>query len=101
MQQSCTKGVKEVADVAIDFQIVAMNVKFGIVGIVCWVVCSFDGGDALFVEGIGAEDDKRRIGVVVIHVSQGAPFTIAIGILSLHQNISKQVIAGPRVWRCI
>lgn len=102
MQESCAEGVHQVADVAICIKFVATNIELGVVGIVCRVVCSIDGGDALLLEGVRAEDDERFIGIEVLHESQGAAIiTPALGILGLHENVTELVVAGRRVLRCI
>ncbi len=102
MQESCAEGVHQVADVAICIEFVATDVELGVVGIGCRVVCSLDGGDALLLEGVGAEDDERFTGIEVLHESQGAAiFTPALGILGLHENVPKLVVAGRRVLRYV
>jgi len=100
MQESCAEGVHQVADVAICFEFVATNVELGVVGIVCRLLCSLDDGNAFLLEGVGAEDDERFIGIEVLHESQGAAtFTPALRIFGLHENVPKLVVAGRWVLR--
>lgn len=90
----------QAADMAIDF--VATNVEFGIVGIFCRVICSLDDSDTLFLEGVGAKNNERVIGIEALHKSQGAAiFTPAPRIFDLHENANKLIIASGRVLRRI
>ena len=87
---------------AVCVEFVAIYVELGVFGIVCRVVCSFDGGDAFLLEGVGAENDERFIGVEVLHESQGAAiFTPAFGIFGLYKNVTKLVVPGRRVLWCM
>lgn len=102
MQQSRAEGIHQVANVAICIEFVATDVKLGVVGIVGRVVCPIEGGDGLFLEHVGAEDDERFIGIEVLHKSQSvAIFTPAIGIFSLYENVTKLVVAGRGGLWCV
>lgn len=98
VQQRCAKGVHQVADMTIRYEVCAINI---VPAILVWV-CTINSGDTFLAEGSGAKHDEGFVGVVVLHVGQcTAIATRILSIIRLHEDVTKLFISSRWIFRCV